>query len=167
MQALEQIAAFVLNVILSVLEINSADILAVGLLDLLVDPHFHEVVPIRIAEKRAKVVEVRKPLLLLPAAIARSAVNKLVKLCGVAYLVDRFAVLELAVELLCSRSARDTRGAEGLFVPSLVERTIIVNVRLLAAALAFNGLIILKNSRFQRIGVIFENVIAHYGFLLN
>ena len=77
-QAPEQIAAVVSDMLPGVLKVNTAEILAVCFPDLGCKPSLLQLVPFGISQKCAEVVTVRQPVFLLPAAVARSSMDKLV-----------------------------------------------------------------------------------------
>ena len=110
------------------------------------------------AQIGAVVAAMGAPVFLLPAAVARGSVDKLVQSGRVLHAIVHGAiVLEAAVIFPGRLAAGDTLRAQTLNILHSVKGTCIENVGRLATAVAGNAIRgLLKSAGFQRVGVIPE-----------
>ena len=111
-----------------------------------------------VAEVGTEIAAVGAPVLLLPADVARRAVNQLIETRGILNaFIDRKWILKLPVIFLCGFSARDAVRAKMTVRVKAVEGPFVVNLGRLSAAIAGKLLFrLLKYTGLQRVRVVAE-----------
>ena len=111
-----------------------------------------------VAEVGTEIAAVGAPVLLLPADVARRAVNQLIETRGILDpFVDGIFILKRPVKFPGCFSACNAVRTKTICIGNGIKRTVINNMRLLPAAFTYNALLGgFENSGLQRVRVVTE-----------